>query len=366
MDQPARGRLEALLRLCLTALLLAEVLAQFAAQPWLHDPTAIGTDPSTYYAAGLRLNAGHSLYGPLLPSDRPVPLVLPYFSVPLLSPPTIAVIWRVLALPGPIAMYAWWATALVLMIAVTSWMIWTGSRLQVRLIILMLTAYPVVALVTGWTTSWFSVFPGIPDSAVSGNVNAYLVVLLVLVWWASAKDRPMVAGTAAALATSLKLLPVLLLPWFVATRNWRAAVAFLCAAAVLLFLTIVGAGWNNAIAYLGVVGQTRTSGATSISLPGIARALGAPDALVAAVSPLVIAGALVFAFAMRSRPGLTFGAMVVAVVFGSPVIHQGTLALLLAAIAPLSPSVPWRVPSGFRTRTTVGSSMRAVNRGSRL
>ena len=360
MEDGAHRRLEVILRVSVVVLLFVEVAAQFAAQPWLHDPTAIGTDTSNYYAAGLRLNVGHSLYGPLQASDRPTPFVPPYFDVPLLSPPTIAIIWRAIALlPGTIAMLGWWALAGISMLGITTWMIWTGSRLQVRLIIGMLTVYPVLALLIGWSTSWVSVFPGIPDSAVSGNVNGYLVVALAAVWWASAANRPVLAGGLAALATSIKLLPVLLLPWFIVTRQWRAAAAFLCIGVVILVVTIVGAGWDNTLAYLGVVRQTGAAGATGLSLPGIARKFGAPSALAAATIPATILGGLVLAYALRHRPGWSFSVIIVAATMGSPVIHQGTFALLLAALAPLSPLVPW---TATRPRDA-GAAVVAANRG---
>ena len=78
-------------------------------RPDLLNPAQIGTDGSNYYAAGERLNAGHQLYQlqagdrPVANSDQPNP-----WSAPLLSPPPIAVVWRVLALlPGDLSKYLW-------------------------------------------------------------------------------------------------------------------------------------------------------------------------------------------------------------------------------------------------------------------
>jgi hypothetical protein len=47
-----------------------------------------------YLAAGERLNAGHQLYA-LMPGNRPVDIHPPFWTVPLLSPPPIAVLFRV-------------------------------------------------------------------------------------------------------------------------------------------------------------------------------------------------------------------------------------------------------------------------------
>jgi hypothetical protein len=54
----------------------------------------LGLDATTYLAAGERLNAAHSLYGPLQLGDRPVLIAPPYWTTPLVSPPLIAVLWR--------------------------------------------------------------------------------------------------------------------------------------------------------------------------------------------------------------------------------------------------------------------------------
>ncbi len=70
-------------------------------------------DAFTYLAAGERLNDGHPLYA-LSPGDRPVDLHPPFWTVPLLSPPPIAVLLRPFALlPGDVGAYAWWAVCLV-------------------------------------------------------------------------------------------------------------------------------------------------------------------------------------------------------------------------------------------------------------
>jgi hypothetical protein len=339
-NEAARPRLEAAFRLALIALLLIEVAAQFAAQPWLYDPTAIGTDPSNYYAAGLRLNDGHALYGPLVASDRPVPLYPPYFEAPLLSPPTIAVVWRALALlPGRLVMLAWWAVAGLLMVGVTVWLILAGSRLQTRLILGFLAGYPAMALITGWSTSWISAFPGIPDSAVSGNVNAYLIALLALVWWGFASNRPWIAGPAAAIAASIKVFPIILLPWFFVTGNASAGRAFIVASGILLVITLAGAGIPNTVDYLSIMRTTGLAGSTPLSLPGVAEGLGLSPRAAATLIPIALAAALVAAFSLRHRPAASFAAVMIGMVASSPVVHQGTLALYLTALIPFTPGL---------------------------
>src|SRR5665811_226267 len=86
----------------------------------LLDPSHLGFDASNYYAAGQRLNVGHSLYGSLQRDDRPVPGYPAIYPAPLLSPPLIAVAWRPLALlPGTLSMDLWWFGGLALLTALT-------------------------------------------------------------------------------------------------------------------------------------------------------------------------------------------------------------------------------------------------------
>src|SRR3954447_7786987 len=60
------------------------------------DPVDPFTDAVTYLAAGERLNAAHRLYV-MSPGDRAIYFYPPGLTVPLLSPPPIAAIWRPLA-----------------------------------------------------------------------------------------------------------------------------------------------------------------------------------------------------------------------------------------------------------------------------
>src|SRR4030088_3430196 len=72
-----------------------------------------GWDAITYLAAGERLNAGHQLYA-LAPGDRWVWINPPFWTVPPLSPPPIAVLWRPLAaLPNEWGVGIWWLACAV-------------------------------------------------------------------------------------------------------------------------------------------------------------------------------------------------------------------------------------------------------------
>ena len=97
------------------------------ANPSLLNPTTVGSDTYNYYAAGMRLDIGHSIYT-LSPGDLPVPILPPYYTVPLLSPPLAAVIWRPLALlPAAPVMYIWWIGGFLALTSAVIAMVWRGS-----------------------------------------------------------------------------------------------------------------------------------------------------------------------------------------------------------------------------------------------
>src|SRR5947207_3478116 len=85
-------------------------------------PGYLGGDARTYLAAGERLNAGHPLYV-LSPGDRPVAISPPWWTVPLVSPPFIAVLWRPLAaLPNELGIAVWIAGSVACIVAVAAWL----------------------------------------------------------------------------------------------------------------------------------------------------------------------------------------------------------------------------------------------------
>ena len=178
---------------------------------------ASGSDAWNYLAAGERLNAGHPLYA-LSPGDRPVPLAPPYWTVPLLAPPPIAVAWRPLALLGDPAMGVWAGAGLIVTL-LTAGTLLAGGGIAVAAIIALMSAP--LAL-----------------QSLSGNVNGLLFGALVVAWLA--RDRAPIVGTLVAAAIAIKLTPVLLLVWLASAGRWRALGATLVALAVIGVVSLLG------------------------------------------------------------------------------------------------------------------------------
>jgi hypothetical protein len=282
--------------------------------PYLLDPAQPGTDISTYYAAGQRLRDGHPLYA-LGPTDYPVPLHPPYTTVPLLSPPLMAVVWRPIAtvLPPDVGMHLWFVVTATVFVGTLLWLIATGNALRVGAIVVL---SPALAL-----------------SALSGNINTLLGPLLVAAWFVVPR-RPSVAGAAIALAAGLKLTPICLAWWLVVRRSRAGLVGLVVASGILLAVSVLGAGWESHLVYLDVVRYTATEGMSAWSLPAFLASAGLPPPF-PQLSPLGVAVIAAFAaWLLRGRPALAWAVCGIAVVWASAVVHLVALALLLPALAP--------------------------------
>jgi alpha-1,2-mannosyltransferase len=279
------------------------------------DPAQPGTDISTYYAAGQRLRDGHALFA-LSPGDYDVPLDPPYTTVPLLSPPIIGAVWRPLAtlLPADLAMHLWFVVTFTVFVSTIVWLIRTGSPLRLGL---MLVLAPALAL-----------------SALSGDINTLLGPLLVGAWFAAQRGRWQLAGGAVAIAAALKLTPIFFLVWLLVFGGRRALAGFAIGIAAMAAVSLVGAGWDNHLAYLDVIRYTSTGGMSAWSVSGVLANAGLPAPLPTLALGVVALVGVVAIVTLRRRRGLAYGATAITSVYIGPVVHLVTLALLLPALAP--------------------------------
>lgn len=267
-----------------------------------------------YLAAGERLNARHALYA-LAPDDRSIPLMPPFWTVPILSPPLVAVIWRPLALlPTEVAVLLWWA-------------LWTAAMSTA--VLLMPRVRPILA-----SAAVVVLAVPIAFGLASGNLNGPVLLGLVAFWLLLRRGYEMQAGAVAGLLMVLKLTPAVVVIWLLLTGHRRAAMGALAAAAVAMMVAVLGAGIDSHLAYMDVVLRTHALGTTGLSLAGHLRATGlAPE--VARFAPLAASGiGLLLAYRFRARPGPSFGIGVATMVCGSPVVNVEWFMLLLAAFAP--------------------------------
>lgn len=284
-----------------------------------------GADALSYQAAAERLNAGHQLYA-LSPGDRPLPMNPPYWTVPLLSPPLIAVLWRPLALlPYPAAIAIWYV-AMLLALTVSTAAILRAPRLKGRRRYL---AAIVVALLS----------QALAVEALSANVDAVLVAGAIVVWRAPRKWDPLV-GVIVAVMAGVKLLPIAFGWWLICQRRWKAVAWLIGGLAVLGVVSLAGAGLQAHLTYLSIARQTTDGGATPESLSTVAQVLGVPAAIAATAPVAFFIACAGVMFALRDRPGVTYAIAVLASVFGSPVVNNENLVRLLPILLPLGDSKP--------------------------
>ncbi len=324
VDSPAGGSAAAgrrrwgALRAAAAMLLPAVALGLFVAL-WGMNVFVFKAGPAdawTYLAAGERLNDGHALYR-LAPGDRPVEIKPPHWTVPLLSPPPMAVLWRPLALlPADVAVTLWWLAAMAILGTV---------------VLAALRARPVF----GAVAILVFLLPLVFQSA-SGNVNGLLIGGTVATWLLIRSNHDRSAGIVVATMTLVKVVPAVLLVWLLASRRYRAAGWAIGAGVVLLALSIVGAGIESHLEYLGIMSYTARTGQSQFSLAGIAQSFGVPGG-VAAILPLgtlLLGLTVAWVTGRRGDASTAFTAAAFTMVWGSPVVNFDWLALMFAGLAP--------------------------------
>ncbi len=281
-------------------------------------------DAFTYLAAGQRLNAGHAIYS-LTTGDSPVLMPPNYPPYPLFSPPLIAVVFRPLAaLPGDFGAWLWWACAAVTVVAVVAVAL-AGRPVAGALLVLALSFS--LGVLTG-----------------VGNVDAFLLAgAFALYGLMGTTDRPprsaaIAAGAIVGVLISVKLIPLALAWWLLATRRSSALAVATVVVIACAVVVVVGAYPGAFIEYLSVVRSASGASPGAASFAGLTRLVGVPAGLSAIVQYAFIAGALVAIVLLvrRGRRDAAFSVACLTMALGSPAAAAHTPALLLAAIAPYS------------------------------
>ena len=289
-------------------------------------------DAIVYLAAGERLNAGHDLYA-LSPGDRPLEMKPPLWTVPLLSPPPIAVLFRPFAiLPPDSGAYVWWILQLV---ALVSSLVMLARRKPLA------TAAALVILV----------IPTVYEAGV-GNLNSFLLLGLILSWRWVAEGKQERSGVIAGVLTAFKLTPAAMIWWLLVIGRRRAVVAAVVAATATLAISVLGGGLDNHLEYVRILGDRGAVGNSPLSLGGMATYIGIPGAVADRLPTVGIAVGLLAIFLLRKRPALAFVATVLTMIYGSPAVSINWYVLMYAVLAPLA--WPIRQPE-LETATAVSA-----------
>jgi hypothetical protein len=315
LSSPSRANLGSV-RLRVVLALVPCLLGVFIAVEYLiymSTPASLAKpfqDALWYQSAAVRLNVGHDLYQ-LGPGDPPV-LFVPGVTAALLSPPPIAVIWRpIVLIPGGFA--AWMIACWLAVLGTTFYLAYrTGLR-----------GVLAATLIT----------PAIGEQLAAGNVAAFFPLLMVLAWKLRGREF---GGLAVGLMAATKLSPGSLGGWLLGSRRWRALAALALTVALILLISIIGAGFNSFSEYLDVARTTAPSTSSLSGLTGISW-----------LSEATLIGGTLVAIGLGRWARWSFIVAVVVSIIGTPSLYLSGWVAMLAVLAPFSdgPSVIGDAPA---------------------
>lgn len=265
------------------------------------DRPQLFNDVYTYLAAAERLNVGHELYR-LQEGDRPVLTIPGVYDAPLLSPPPIAAIWRLIA-ALPFGFGLWMVAAWIATIAAVGYVV-----LRVPF-----PAAPLALLLS---------LP-IGEQVFGGNAVAFYPLFYLLVW--RFRDHAWIGALVAVMA-AIKLAPIAMGAWLLGTGRYRALGVAASALGLLFIVGGLGAGFDSYAEYLTMIPLV---GASPMSISGTT---GIPWASYAAFVAGMVASVLV----ARRSSAWSYVIAVLASVLGTPALYPGHLASLIAVVAPLT------------------------------
>lgn len=290
---------------------------------WLLQAWGPG-DAYVYLAAGERLNAGHELYA-LQPGDRYVWINPPFWTVPLLSPPLIAVVWRPLAaLPNELGVALWWIGSSTAALVVLGAMVRRASALVGAMLVALAIPF---AFIVG-----------------SGNVDAFRLAATVAVWRLVSRRRELGGGVLVGALIVLKLTPIALAWWLLLLGSRRGVAGVAIGTAAAAVVSIAGAGVGPHLQLPEILAQSYAAGPTRESLTGLGLMLGIDPAIAKWFTVAAGAFCLLAMIPLRHHPAPTFTLAVIAAVVGSAAGGLHSWAMLLAAAAPLVWPVRPRTP----------------------
>lgn len=259
------------------------------------------SDATRYLAAGERLNAGHDLYA-LGPGDRPVMTIPGVQEAPILSPPPIAAIWRLIA-AVPFGFATWMIAA------------WAATFTTVVIVVLR-NPLPGAPLA-------FALSLPIGEAIFGGNTVGLYPLFYLLAW--RYRDHAWIGFLIAIMAAD-KLAPIAMASWLLGTGRYRAMAVTAAGLLIAFVIGGAGAGFDSYFEWLSVLGTI------GISPLGVSGLTGIPWASYVVFGVGVV---LAVVIGRRSQSG-SFIVALLAAVLGNPALYPGHFAPLLALVAPLA------------------------------
>lgn len=318
----ARGALWALLALAMAYWAIAALLA-VAIVP---EPTGY-SDFAMYFAAaqGLRDGAGPTIYSSATLA-RIAAAHGSCTSAPILAyvyPPLLAILLVPLTgLPCVAASHLWHLVNLLLWVAATAALV---AHLRRRWPSQRLLATTLIVIASG--CSWLLLF-----NLMIGQVVFIVLCALALSAWLVERDRPVLAGVVLAVAALVKIVPVIVILYYLLRGRWRVVAGALVGGTALAVAMVALAGLPTVLASVPAalsagVRYARPPGddAVSVMFPGV-------GAVVSALGGILFVAALWWARG-RGDDWLGHGWAVCTMLLISPLVWWLYLPWLLAAFA---------------------------------
>jgi alpha-1,2-mannosyltransferase len=272
-------------------------------------------DTINYILAGLRLNVGHPLYG-YGPGDQHIKVFELGPDYPIYSPPLIAIIFRAVVLLPSNGMYIWWVAM---------------DALELLAVGMLLRRAP---LVVGICLIPLSIPVGMVMEVA--NVDCLVVFGMLFAWLWLRDGRDGRAALVIAAVASLKLTPVIFVWWLWVTGRRKAAAIAIAGGIVLALVAMLGSEPLVFLKFYQVTTANLDDPISWFGPVGIARALGAPEIVLAWLPRVILVGGVAAIWLLRKRPGLSFAIAAAMMWLASPVAVLHTPALILVAFAPLA------------------------------
>jgi hypothetical protein len=267
-------------------------------------------DGQQYIRAALRLNAEQPLYGYDATTGSFV-AVDDY-----LSPPLLAVVFRVIVLLPAHGANLWWG-AMVLF--------------EISALVALVRRVPLVV-------SLATVVLGLSiDMAMwQGNVDCLVMPGLVLAWYWLSQGRDRRAALSIGLLASLKLTPLVFVWWLLVTGRRSAAGVAVGFGVALAVVTIIGSEPLVFRNFAGVTIANVEAPSSAFGSSGFAYALGLPSFAITWLPRLILTAGVAAMWICRRRPRVAWAIGASLMWLSSPVASVHTPALLLVALAPLA------------------------------
>jgi len=305
---------------------------------WLSHATGqTPGDTHNYILAGLRLNAGHPLYG-YGPGDEHV-LDRVFADYPLYSPPLIAVLFRPIVLLPANGQYVWW-------VAMDALELLTVAMLVRRVPLVMGLVLIPLCLPIGMVME-------------VANVDCLVAFGMLVAWRWLVDGHDDRAALLIAVLASLKLTPAIFVWWLFVTGRRRAAAVAIGGVVACALVATLGSEPLILVKFYEVTTANLTGPVGGVGPAGLAYALGLPSIVFPWLPRVILVAGVVAMWVLRRRPGISFAIGASLMWLASPVTALHTPALVLVALAPLA----WPMARGIAGGTPVASSGAATPEG---